>query len=43
MFGYVFAALIGGGIAGAAWGPAAGVGAAAALVVIGVLYDRSRS
>ena len=40
MFGYIFAALVGGGIVGAALGPAAGLVAAGALVVLGVLVDR---
>lgn len=40
MFGYIFAALVGGGIVGAAWGPAARVAAAVALAVVGVVYDQ---
>lgn len=41
MFGYVFMGLVGGSVAGTLWGPPAGVIAAVALVVIGVLYDKA--
>ena len=43
MFGYVFVALVGGGIATAVAGPAVGVIAGLVLVVAAVMYDQAHS